>query len=460
VGLFGGTTIADDGELNARRLELALRAAEIGIWDWDIPTGEMTYCRRARALYGFTPEQQITIDDVRAATHPEDLPRTSALARRALDPDLRDKPVFEFRLLHPNGDERWALAHGEALFEDIDGKPSPRRYIGTIQDITARKALEKAYSDAQMTQRLAIDAAHMAVWEFDVATEQIRGSAELSRLYGFDPGERPAIDAFRELYLPGELERVRAAAMAALETERHEFEIEFQIRRRDDVERWMLLRARILHSVEDNKPERVIGVLMDIDERKRAEQQRELLMKELNHRVKNSLTVVLAIAGQTFRGGRDLPEALEAFRGRVQALAAANDAILSGQWTSFSLETLIGKILAPFRSGKGETFRLSGPDLAVPPSKTVALALALHELCTNAAKYGSLSVPEGRVLLEWWSDGGQVVLKWREDNGPVAKEGAPGFGTTLMRRMLSAEFDAFELDIRPEGAVCAMRFSL
>lgn len=451
-------TSCDQPPGNDIRERLALRAAKIGVWDWDVRTGLMEYSSRAREIYGFAADQIVTIDDVRAATHPDDLPRTAAMAVRALDPALREKPVFEFRL-RPNGSDqdRWALAHGEAVFEpDAAGNDIAVRYVGTIEDITESKVLESAYHNAQLTQRLAIKAAKMAVWEFEVKTERVNGSPELNRLYGFQRDEAPSIDEFRRCYLPGEQEKVRAAAFAAIEIGQTEFEVEFRIVRRDGVERWLLLRGEIISDTDGNY-DRVVGVVMDIDERKRAEQQRELMMRELNHRVKNSLSVVLAIASQTFRNATDIPVAVDAFRARVQALAVANDVIVENDWTGFDLSSLVERITSPYRQAGNDPFHIRGEHTELAPATNVPLALAFHELCTNAAKYGALSVPEGRVHLHWRTTDDHVVIEWREEGGPIPAEGASGFGTTMMRRVLSQDFDRFELEMQPSGAVCSIR---
>jgi PAS domain S-box-containing protein len=421
----------------------------------------MQYSARAREIYGFTADQDVTINDVREATHPDDLPRTSALAARALDPVIREKPVYEFRLkCRDGGGERWALAHGEALFDaDEAGQLSAARYIGTIEDITDSKALEAAYSDAQMTQRLAIDAARMAVWEFDIKTQKVRGSPELNRLYGFESGSEPTIEELRQCYLPGEQERVQQAALAALEQSEMEFEVEFRILRKDGADRWMLLRAQIITDA-DGEYDRVVGVVMDIDERKRGEQQRELMVRELNHRVKNSLSVVLAIASQTFRGAVDMPTALNAFRGRVQALAVANDVIVENDWGGFELSELIDRVTAPYRQEDSDPFTIHGQQLTLAPTANVPLALALHELCTNAAKYGALSVPGGRIDLTWTIEGACAQIVWKEMGGPVVKEGNGGFGTTMMRRILSQEFEQFDLQMPSSGVICTIRIRL
>ncbi|HEX2555848.1 MAG TPA: PAS domain S-box protein [Microvirga sp.] len=131
------------------RLALATTAAELGIWDWQIATGTMIYSDRARAIYGLPPEGPLTYEAVRAATHPEDLPRTAAMARRALDPAIREKVPYEYRVVRPDGSVRWVLAHGEAVFAREDGEERAVRYVGTLQDITERKRAEVALRESE-----------------------------------------------------------------------------------------------------------------------------------------------------------------------------------------------------------------------------------------------------------------------------------------------------------------------
>jgi PAS domain S-box-containing protein len=125
------------------RLEVATEAAQLGIWDWDVGTGRMTYSARAKAICGFPPDLEVTYEDARRVTHPEDYPRTSAMARRALDPNIRSRETFEYRILRPDGEVRWAVAQGEAVFAEVEGQTRAVRYLGAIQDITERKILEE-----------------------------------------------------------------------------------------------------------------------------------------------------------------------------------------------------------------------------------------------------------------------------------------------------------------------------
>src|SRR5206468_6946058 len=127
----------------AARLELAMEAGGLGMWEWDIATNRMIYSDRAREIYGFSRDIALTFEMVRDATHPDDLPFTSAQAQRSIDPEIRERKPYEYRLIRPDGSIRWVLAFGQAIFEsDQNGKLRATHYIGTIQDITTRKEME------------------------------------------------------------------------------------------------------------------------------------------------------------------------------------------------------------------------------------------------------------------------------------------------------------------------------
>ncbi len=255
-----------DGEA---RLEIATSTAKIGIWDWDVTTGRMTYSPLAKAVSGFAPGAEVTYDAVRAIVHPDDLPLTSAQAARALDPDVRDRTPYEYRIVQPDGDVRWVLAHGEAVFADIEGVVRAVRYIGTLQDVTERRQLEEAERASARRLRLAIDAGRMAVWEVDLVTDTIIGSPELNRLLGFAHDAVPTAEEVRERYFPGERERLRAIGREAIARGERFMEAEHRYLWPDGSVRCLLLRCEILFS--GDIPVRAVGVVTDITESKRVE---------------------------------------------------------------------------------------------------------------------------------------------------------------------------------------------
>jgi two-component sensor histidine kinase len=182
-----------------------------------------------------------------------------------------------------------------------------------------------------------------------------------------------------------------------------------------------------------------------------SERRQQMLIGELNHRVKNMLSVVQSLAYQTFRGDAPPKAAISAFEGRLQALAAAHNLLTEQRWESASMLQIVKLALAPFCDvGRCE---VDGPDVSLSPQRAVSLALAVHELATNATKYGALSRDTGRVLVSWTVDGADFELTWREEGGPPARPPkAEGFGMRLIRRSLAAELrGAVEVEFADSG---------
>jgi PAS domain S-box-containing protein len=267
------------------RLELATQAAEIGIWDWDVSSGQMSYSARAKAICGFAPDQEVTYEDAKRVTHPDDYPRTSAMARRALDPAVRENAPYEYRIIRPDGTIRWVVAHGAAVFAEIDGEARPVRYVGTLQDITERRRLEEAERASTKRLGLALEAGKMAVWQVDLLTEQLVGSPELNRLLGFSEDSAPTMEEVRSRYYPGERQRLRELGGAALARGEPTLEAEFRYVWPNGSVRWMWLRAEAVMDDEE-KPVQAIGVLLDMTDRKEAEIRREAIV-ELSDRFRD-----------------------------------------------------------------------------------------------------------------------------------------------------------------------------
>jgi two-component sensor histidine kinase len=190
------------------------------------------------------------------------------------------------------------------------------------------------------------------------------------------------------------------------------------------------------------------------DARLRSERNQQMLIGELNHRVKNTLSVVQSLAHQTFREAADPRASIRAFELRLQALGQAHNLLTRERWRSASLDEIVQVALAPFCSD--DRCSREGPDIHVPPQTAVTLALALHELATNAVKYGALSVREGHITVRWSGDARAFELLWAESGGPPATEPARrGFGTRLIERSLATELNGTAtIDFLPEGLRC------
>ncbi|KSV78180.1 hypothetical protein N182_21090 [Sinorhizobium sp. GL2] len=198
----------------------------------------------------------------------------------------------------------------------------------------------------------------------------------------------------------------------------------------------------------------------DITARKETERLQTVLVGELNHRVKNLFATVLAIARQTLGVSATDPSELQGFEARIASMARAHDLLMRGTWEKAELRAVIDQSLAPFPP---ERFEISGPRVHLPPRAVISVSLALHELATNAAKYGALSASEGRASITWSLDAdGRLTLRWAEAGGPTVKEPSrKGFGSRLIKTLLAAELNGqVNIAYRPEGVVCEVAANL
>ena len=200
----------------------------------------------------------------------------------------------------------------------------------------------------------------------------------------------------------------------------------------------------------------------DVTDRVRAAEYQQLLLNELNHRVKNTLATVQSIVSQTLRNAPTPPEARALIEQRMIALSRAHDVLTQEKWEGAELHAIIDQALAPFRDPQHDRFRVQGPGLRLSPRLALDLAMALHELATNATKYGALSNASGTVELTWEVDGNstppRLKLRWQERGGPaVEPPGRRGFGTRLIERSLAQDLGGeARIEFAPAGAICTI----
>ena len=436
------------------RLALATRAANLGIWDWNLETGEIHFEPRARALWGFPPTGPVTEAMMAAAMHPDDVAETNARFARARDPVVRDESAYEYRIRRADGDLRWIRAHAQAIFEDRNGQATAVRYVGTMEDVTSAKRREEALTASESRLRLALDAGRMAVWAVD-GLGRVEASPEFNRLLHLPEDARPSLEDLQARYHPGELARLQLLGEQALQRGDRFIEFEYQHLWPDGEPRWLLVRAEFLLSATGD-PAGAIGVIMDITERWESEERLKLLAREVDHRANNLLAVVQGAIALT-----DAPTAAElkqVLLGRVAALAKAHQLLASSRWVGADLEQLVREELAAYGGPGLERVTIQGSAVPLSPAVAQGMAMVLHELATNAIKYGALSVEGGRVHVTWTGGqyGSPLVLIWRETGGPPVLEPArSGTGTRVIRRALAGHIEGTtELNWRPEGLVC------
>ena len=335
---------------------------------------------------------------------------------------------------------------------DVSGE---RLFLGFLRDISERKTAEAALRQSEARLAATYNHALVGIAEIDSDGRFIRTNDQFSVMTGYSP-EELRTRSFFEITHPDDVERDRQLLAEQWSGARDGYAVEKRYIRKDGAVVWVDLSASVVRS-EDGGGTFGVRILRDITDKKRAEEQQRLLLNELNHRVKNMLTVVQGLAHQTFRTGDVPPQLLSSFEGRLGALAAAQNLLMQQTWEATPIRAASEAALRPFQ-GTEPRFSFTGPAILLTPSVTVTLTLALHELATNAAKYGALSNDEGIVEICWAVDDGNLTLIWTERGGPpVEKPAHTGFGTRLLERAVARDLGAsVALDFEATGLVCTI----
>ncbi len=335
-----------------------------------------------------------------------------------------------------------------------------------IEDITQRRHAEAAVRASEECFRQFADNAVDVLWITDPAMGRLEYlSPAYERIWG-EPCDALMADFSRWSELVHPEDREQAMQGMPRKLEGGSATVEYRIVRGNDGEtRWIRDTGFPIRD-EQGAVRRVAGIARDVTDEKRAEQERELLTRELSHRVKNTLAVVQSLATQTDGRAQSAQAFREAFLGRLRALARAHSLLLDAQWRGTDLNSLVEQALAAYRVDHLDVVEVAGESLVITPRQAQGLCLMLHELGTNAAKYGALSRHAGRLRVSWQvedsSPGRRVRLRWQERHGPAVK--APrekGFGVELIERACSYELEGeMELDYAPDGLTCEVVFPL
>ncbi|MGE0424159.1 MAG: PAS domain S-box protein [Reyranellaceae bacterium] len=451
-GAAASTERIDGGQMGDGLFRTVLDCLPTAVYTTD-KQGRITYYNEAAAaLWGHRPDLdsaawcgswKLLWPDGRPMAH-EDCPM--AVALRTGEP-VRGVEVLAER---PDGSRVLLAPHPTPLFDESGGLVGG---VNTLVDITDRHAADDA------VRRLAsiVDSSDDAIVSKDLTGTIRTWNAGAERLFGYTADEaigKPItilIPPERVDEEPGILGRiVRGERVDHYET----------VRRRKD---GSLVDISLTVSPLKGRDGRIIGaskIARDISERKRAQEQAQLLLSEMKHRLKNSLSIVQAIASQTLDSVT--PQEQAAFAGRLQALAGAQDLLTLKNLRSVSLRDLVLRVLAPFQERHAERIVLDGADdIWLDAGKVTLLSMGLHELATNAAKYGALSNDGGTVHLTWRvvpaQGGRRVHLTWQERGGPpVDPPARKGFGSLLLEQALKAELGSASLDYRRDGVVCSV----
>jgi PAS domain S-box-containing protein len=416
----------------------------------EVEPGSGRFLRANAAMCRFVgySEAELLARSVYDITYPDDLELDHELCRR-LDAGESDFDV-EKRYLRKDGKAVWARTTVNVI---RDALGQPLRHMAVIQDINARKRAEEDLKASKDRLQLALNAAQLGSWQYDPRRRLFSGDARAQEIVDLAMNEAPIEEIMKRVH-PDDVDKVLAAIEASLDpVDPKRSATEFRLRRADGEIRWVETLG--LADFEGAGPERRAasfgGTIQDITERKEREEKEHLLMREINHRAKNMLSVVDAIAHQT--ATKNPEDFVERFSERIQALSANQDLLVRNEWNGVEIADLVRAQLAHFADLIGSRIAMHGPKLRLNPAAAQAIGLALHELSTNAGKYGALSTEAGRVDVGWGADRDTLTMSWTEREGPVVS--APkrrGFGTVVLETMAARSVDGkVDLSCAPSG---------
>jgi PAS domain S-box-containing protein len=351
---------------------------------------------------------------------------------------------------------RAAIALGEGGQVVLSGTPVAE--VDTLMAELRRTAAKRQAADDLLHEskdrlQLALNAAQLGWWQYDPLNRMFSGDTRSKEIFGVTADATP-IEEIMKRVRPEDAERfwvVRETAFDPADPTPHA--TEFRLKRENAEVCWIEVHwlAYFGDARRKQSSTSVIGTVADITERKEREEQVELLMREVSHRAKNMLSVVDAIAHQTASKNPD--DFIKRFSERIQALSANQDLLVRSDWSGVDIEDLTCAQLAHFEDLVGSRIVVDGAKLRLNPASAQAIGLALHELATNAGKYGALSTDGGRVDVHWGIEDDTLSMSWTERDGPsVSAPRRRGFGTMVMEAMTARSLDGeVKLDYAPSG---------
>ena len=312
--------------------------------------------------------------------------------------------------------------------------------------------------ESERSRSIALAAGQMGSWEWKLATGECVCDAGQLRIFGVEPSEEPqSIDDIRKLIPPDDFARIEK--LIAEPDGAQTFQTEIRVIRPNEEIRHCACTAAITTDA-GGRPVFLSIVMLDVTDRKQAEAHQMLLAREVDHRARNALAVVQAIVRLTHATSQE--GYVAAVEGRIHALAQAHTLLSETRWQGAHIERLVGEEMAPYRGANSSRVVIGGPPVFLSAEKAQNLALALHELATNSAKYGALSAANGILAVNWQSEPDGVTLHWRESGGPpVATPTAQGFGTKIMNASIKHQLGgSVTWDWRPTGLHCTLQIPI
>ena len=349
----------------------------------------------------------------------------------------------------------------------LSASPASIREIDAVTQALAKASVDldersKALQLNEQRLRLALEAGKMGAWDWDLTTGEVMLDEFGCKLWNVDPKPMPRqVGEFFPLVDSRDVQTLKSTLAQVIER-RQSYHHDFRVRHGNGEVRWLTGRGLLLGDA-DGKPARMIGMNFDITESKRVDERQKLLVRELDHRVKNTLASVVTIIQRSREGATSIDDLMRAIEDRIQALAQAHSLLSRSGWKGVALAELIKGELEPYATAANAS--LEGPGIVLAPEATEVVTMVLHELVTNAGKYGALSTPGGRVSIRWDRCSGSppslLKMEWTETGGPPAGKPGSGYGLNVIRELIPYELKGtVNLEFRPEGAFCRITIPL
>ena len=452
-GLTRDVTDRKQSEHIAQRLVSVVESSEDAIVSEDLDGIIVSWNQGAERLFGYSAEEAIG---------------KSILILIPPDRQHEEMAILEcIRSGQPVKHYETVRRRQNGTFVDISLTISPVRdatgvVIGAskiARDITDRKKAEAALSERTMQLAIAGRAALVGSFAYDVDTERLQITPGYAAIHGFPEGTTEiARSEWQAGMHPEDRVRWEALRSRAHHEQLQEYSGEYRIVRSGNEVRWIEARVFVSYA-SDGRPQRAVGIDIDVTARKRADEQQRTLNAELDHRVKNVLATVSAIITQTPKAGISLADFVAAFDGRIKSLARTHELLSDNHWQDVSLAEVVRREIAPYAAGNAT---ILGPGVTLKPAAAQAVATVLHELATNAAKYGAFSRPSGRLFVGWgWLNNGshdRLAIQWQESSGPaVSIPRQTGFGTSVIRELIPFELGGtVDLTFASDGLQCRL----
>jgi PAS domain S-box-containing protein len=451
-------------ELAERNLQLALagKAALVGSFAYDVRTDQMDVSEGYAVIHGLPEGTTKTARrEWQVRVHPEDIGKLDNLRRIAFG-SRRGEYNADYRTVIPGRGIRWIESRS---FISYNGDGQPERVIGVNIDVTERKHTEALLSESNALLVDAMAAGQVMAFEWDAATRVSKRCERAAEILGYERRGASAtrLDDFLKCIHREDREAVKTN-IRKLCPGQPAYAMNFRFIRPDGRQVWLEETAKGEFDAAGTLL-RIKGLTRDITERKALEEQKNLLIAELDHRVKNVLAIVAVVASRTQETNSSMADFVAALEGRIQSMAATHELLSHRRWQGIPLVQLVERELAPYATGANT--RIDGADDILSADAGQAVAMVIHELATNAAKFGALSTAAGNVCVRWSQEQngqshGRLFIEWLESGGPkVMPTTRLGYGTSVIRDLIPYELGGtVDLTLAPEGVRCEIKIPI